>query len=214
MTRHREDARLYAGNDDFKDFEALKERLSRARPKDTAMDYAQRRGFEVAVEPMRQATPHEPGRGEDQAFDAIERFKVAECEFIKAAERFGLDPDAKLRVAEARQRMSWAAEEISKDGDLMRQAKAARVVEHVQSLIRENRRGMSKEQGFEWSADDSQTLDAKRMAEDVRRLLLLRQPGSPIDNNICEQVLKRAVLHRKILCFTAPWAAPRWAISS
>jgi hypothetical protein len=149
MTRHREDARLYAGNDDFKDFEALKERLSRARPKDTALDYAQRRGFEVAVEPMRKATPREPGRGEEQALDAIERFKVAEREFIKAAERFGLDPDAKSRVAEARQRMSSAAEEISKDGDLMRQAKAAGVVDQVQSLIRENRRGMSKERGSE-----------------------------------------------------------------
>jgi hypothetical protein len=116
MTRHREDARLYAGNDDFKDFEALKERLSRARPKDTAMDYAQRRGFEVAVEPMRQATPHEPGRGEDQAFDAIERFKVAECEFIKAAERFGLDPDpdAKLRGR------STATDEFGRRGNLKR----------------------------------------------------------------------------------------------
>ena len=26
--------------------------------------------------------------------------------------------------------------------------------------------------------------------------VFLRQPGSPIDNNLCEQVLKRAVLHR------------------
>ena len=37
MTRHREEARLYAGNDDFKDFDALKGRLSRARPKDTTL---------------------------------------------------------------------------------------------------------------------------------------------------------------------------------
>jgi Transposase IS66 family len=26
--------------------------------------------------------------------------------------------------------------------------------------------------------------------------VFLRQPGSPLDNNLCEQVLKRAVLHR------------------
>jgi ATP-dependent exoDNAse (exonuclease V) alpha subunit len=52
MTRHREEAKLYAGNDDFRDFEALRERLSRARPTDTTLDYAQRRGFEVA-EPIR-----------------------------------------------------------------------------------------------------------------------------------------------------------------
>ncbi len=27
--------------------------------------------------------------------------------------------------------------------------------------------------------------------------LLLRQPGAPLDNNICERALKKAVLHRK-----------------
>ncbi len=31
--------------------------------------------------------------------------------------------------------------------------------------------------------------------------VFLRQPGSPIDNNLCEQVLKRAVLHRKNALF-------------
>lgn len=29
----------------------------------------------------------------------------------------------------------------------------------------------------------------------------LRQPGAPLDNNICEQALKRAVLHRKNALF-------------
>jgi hypothetical protein len=42
----------------------------------------------------------------------------------------------------------------------------------------------------------------------------LRQPGAPLDNNICEQALKRAVLHRKMLCFTRPCTAPKWATSS
>ncbi len=27
--------------------------------------------------------------------------------------------------------------------------------------------------------------------------LFLRVPGAPLDNNLCEQVLKRAILHRK-----------------
>ena len=27
--------------------------------------------------------------------------------------------------------------------------------------------------------------------------LFLRQPGAPLDNNICEQALKKAILHRK-----------------
>jgi transposase len=31
--------------------------------------------------------------------------------------------------------------------------------------------------------------------------VFLRQPGSPLDNNLCEQVLKRAVLHRKNALF-------------
>lgn len=55
------------------DFEALKERLSRARSKDTTLDDAQRRSFEVAVEPTRKATEREPGRGKEQALDAIQR---------------------------------------------------------------------------------------------------------------------------------------------
>jgi hypothetical protein len=149
MTRHREEARLYAGNDDFKDFEALKERLSRARPKETTLDYVQRRGFEVAVEPTRKATEREPGRGKEHALEAIQRFKVAQCQFIIVAGRFDLDPDAKLRAAEARQQMSSAAKEISKDAGLMRQAERAGIVEQVKSLTRENLRGLSKERGFE-----------------------------------------------------------------
>ena len=48
ITRHREGAELYASRDDFKGFEDLKERLSRARPKDSTLDYAQRRGMEAA----------------------------------------------------------------------------------------------------------------------------------------------------------------------
>ena len=149
MTRRREEATLYAGSADFKDFEALKERLSRARPKDTTLDYAQRRGFEVAVEPMRKVAEREPVQRNQQAVDPIQRFQAAQVEFIKAAGRFGLDPDAKQRVAEAGQQMRSAAEEISKDAGLMRQAEGARIVEQVKSLTRENRHGLSKERGFE-----------------------------------------------------------------
>lgn len=55
MTRHREDVGLFVGRDDFDDFDALKERLSRARLKDFTLDYAQRRGFGLD----RSATPDE-----------------------------------------------------------------------------------------------------------------------------------------------------------
>ena len=74
---------------------------------------------------------------------------MAQRQFIIAATRFGLDTDAKLRASEARQQMKSAAEEISKDAGLMRQAERASIVEQVKSLTRENRRGLSKERGFE-----------------------------------------------------------------
>ena len=102
MTRHREQATLYAGNDDFRNFEALKERLSRARPKDTALDYAQRRGLEPAVKPGGEAKEREANQRREQDRDPIERFKEAQREFIKVAGRFDLDSDAKLRAAELR----------------------------------------------------------------------------------------------------------------
>jgi hypothetical protein len=47
MTRHRDNATLYAGHDDFKDEGALARRLSRARPKESTLDFAERRGFET-----------------------------------------------------------------------------------------------------------------------------------------------------------------------
>jgi Ti-type conjugative transfer relaxase TraA len=47
LTRHREAVELFAGHDDFLDFSALEERLSRARLKDFTLDYAQRRGLEL-----------------------------------------------------------------------------------------------------------------------------------------------------------------------
>jgi Ti-type conjugative transfer relaxase TraA len=45
LTRHREGVELYAGRDDFADYAALEQRLSRARLKDFTLDYAQRRGL-------------------------------------------------------------------------------------------------------------------------------------------------------------------------
>jgi hypothetical protein len=40
MTRHREEARLYAGRDEFKDLQGLSARLGRAGLKETTLDYA------------------------------------------------------------------------------------------------------------------------------------------------------------------------------
>lgn len=45
MTRHRENATLYAGREEFRDLTALSARLSRSRAKETTLDYAERRGI-------------------------------------------------------------------------------------------------------------------------------------------------------------------------
>ncbi len=47
MTRHRDEATLYAGHDDFRDEQHLVARLSRARPKMLTLDFMERRGFDT-----------------------------------------------------------------------------------------------------------------------------------------------------------------------
>jgi hypothetical protein len=148
MTRHREGARLYAGNDDFKDFEALKERLSRARLKDTTLDYVQRRGLEPAAEPRR-LNEREAGSGTKPGASPIERFKHAQRDFINVAGRFDLDAEAKARAADLRQQMTSVAQEISKDVNLIRETERARIGGQVKSLARENQPESSKQKDFE-----------------------------------------------------------------
>lgn len=46
MTRHRDSAALYAGGDDFASYDKLARNLSRERPKETTLDFAQRHGVE------------------------------------------------------------------------------------------------------------------------------------------------------------------------
>ena len=149
MTRHCEEARLYAGNDDFRNFEELKERLSRTRPKDSTLDYAQRRGFEVTGKAARKDTDREANLQNDPDRDPIERFKRAQHEFTKVAGKFDLDPGAKQRAAELRQEMKSAAQEISKSRGLMLEAERAGVADQAKSLARENRSRLSKEKDFE-----------------------------------------------------------------
>ena len=47
MTRHRDEVELHRRARRLQDFDALKKRLSRAREKDTTLDYAERRGLEL-----------------------------------------------------------------------------------------------------------------------------------------------------------------------
>ena len=55
MTRHREGVEVFVGRDDFQDFAALKQRLSRVRLKDFTLDYAHRRGLGLD----RESTSHQ-----------------------------------------------------------------------------------------------------------------------------------------------------------
>jgi hypothetical protein len=78
LTRHREVATLYAGLDDFRDYDSMAERLSRAQPKASTLDFdtaafADRRGFDGLavvrrlVERGRQLIDHLRGRLEAAA---------------------------------------------------------------------------------------------------------------------------------------------------
>ena len=117
MTRHREGADLYAGRDDFKGFDELKERLSRARPKGSTLDYAQRRGLDTAraqgaekerpAQPQQQEQKRRPERGQKEPGrerepeagqgDPVARFKQAQKEFIQVAGIADFDPRAKCQ---------------------------------------------------------------------------------------------------------------------
>ena len=145
MTRHREQAEIYASREDFKDFEALKQRLSRERMKDTTLDYAERPGLEVSH--------RSAGRDDRNAAnrDPIERFKKAQREFIQAASRADIDPVAKTRAAELRAEMKNAAEDIARGPAQLREAERVGIAAQVRDFIRraERQSSLNKGQGIE-----------------------------------------------------------------
>jgi Ti-type conjugative transfer relaxase TraA len=159
MTRHRQEATVYAGHDDFGSFEKLRDRLSRARLKDSTLDYAERRGIETPRDEVDEQKRHpspsvsptlqEREKSGLMRNDPVERFRQAQQEFIKAAGRFDLSPEAKARAAELRRDMKSAAREISKNAGLMREAERAGIAGQVKSLARQNEREIAKEKGFE-----------------------------------------------------------------
>ncbi len=81
MTRHRDEARLYAGRDQFEDMDALKARLGRSGAKETVLDYidahssafAARRGIEsdIVLPVDRQRQVEINHRGTDRSEDAV-----------------------------------------------------------------------------------------------------------------------------------------------
>jgi Ti-type conjugative transfer relaxase TraA len=168
MTRHRDGAEVFAGRDDFKSFEEVKEKLSRARPKDSTLDYAQRRGMEAAraqraeQERPAQRSPQEPKRPEREVKesgqerkpeagqgDPVARFKQAQKEFIQVAGLADFDPKAKARAAELRGEMKQASQEIAKDPARMRAAEREGFASQVKNFVRLAERGREKERGVE-----------------------------------------------------------------
>ncbi len=172
MTRHREGAELYAGRDDFKGYDELKERLSRARPKDSTLDYAQRRGMEAVREraaeekrPTRQqerTQRHEreaKAQGKERNAEAglrdpVARFKQAQKEFIQVAGTADFDPKAKARTAELREEMKRASEEIAKDPARMRAAEREGIAPQVRNFVRQAERERGRDKGKDLDRDE------------------------------------------------------------
>src|SRR5216684_687523 len=171
MTRHREGVELYAGRDDFKGFDELQERLSRARPKDSTLDYAQRRGLATAraqeaekerpVQRPQQEQKRRPereakeqgqeGRAEAGQGDPIARFTQAQKEFIQVAGMADFDAKAKVRAGELREEMKRASQAIAKDPARMRAAEREGIAPQVRNFVRqaERERGREKDRGIE-----------------------------------------------------------------
>ena len=66
----------------------------------------------------------------------------------KSPDAFDLDLDAKMRAAEFRQEMKSAAQRISRDAALMREAERAGIAGQVKNLVREKERTLRNDQGF------------------------------------------------------------------
>lgn len=91
MTRHRDDATLYAGEDDFRDARAMARRLGRARPKVSTLDFAERRGFETEKSAQENARAWIE-RGRERlagAWERAEQVIAAVRERLRGQERSG-----------------------------------------------------------------------------------------------------------------------------
>src|SRR5229473_2698522 len=174
MTRHREGAELYAGRDDFKGFDELKERLSRARPKDSTLDYAQRRGMEATrTQPAEQERPAQREQQEQKRRpereqkeqgqerqpeagqgDPIARFTQAQKEFIQVAGMADFDAKAKVRAGELREEMKRASQAIAKDPARMRAAEREGIAPQVRNFVRQAERERGREKGRGLEKDD------------------------------------------------------------
>ncbi|MDD3443847.1 MAG: hypothetical protein PHS60_00435, partial [Zavarzinia sp.] len=121
MTRHRDDAMLYAGRDEFKGVRDLRERLSRSGAKETTLDYAERRGIAAAfgvagrieIEPVGEragarVAPPSAGRERAATKDAARQEREAARQAPAAAPEDPLLALARSIIAQDRERSSGA----------------------------------------------------------------------------------------------------------
>jgi hypothetical protein len=103
MTRHREEATLYAGRDEFKELAALSERLSRSGAKETTLDYAERRG--IAAEFGIESQIEVPRPTERETDDARLHGDVRARAATEAgrSQAFGRDVEEPARAAPSRE---------------------------------------------------------------------------------------------------------------
>src|ERR1035437_9027060 len=115
MTRHRDEAQLYAGRDEFRDMAALSARLSRSQAKETTLDYdraayAQRRGMEseiVVPQAMRERPVQDRPTRDRGMFDGLNLSpgrSRPETHGVFEAERPTRDRPARERAPEPAQR--------------------------------------------------------------------------------------------------------------
>lgn len=107
MTRHRDSVQLYAGQDEFRDMDALTARLSRSQAKETTLDYAERargRKTETNTERTFEEQKHYREEGQDLARFAARRSLIPQSEIVVPAHGVQVAREAReLAVAKDRQ---------------------------------------------------------------------------------------------------------------
>lgn len=155
MTRHREEARLYAGRDQFADLRELSARLSRSGAKETTLDYAERRGlvaeFEVRsdIEVSREAQGRAPAADSDRA----------------AAARAGGRDEAR----HDRQEQGQDGERPPEGPQRARPEEDAAAAQRRQALIQEAKLAFYKSQGAAKAREAFQQAEARRAEEAERQ---------------------------------------------
>jgi Ti-type conjugative transfer relaxase TraA len=148
MTRHREEATLYAGRDEFGDLDALSARLGRSQSKETTLDYAERRGIAGKFEAQNKIAVPQATRG--GIATAKEAFRVSWLAKTKADQhRFASERESVANKTTApsvtTQGSALSPEEKGRLA-LIEQAKAAFAKTRETEKVRDGSRAVEKKQ--------------------------------------------------------------------